>query len=127
MSTSRCLFSELSTRVFEHADQIGRDTILRALGDSIVDVELEKLSCPDREEDANEIYQVMVLRSFDEQKAQAHIGRAQDALSSASNLSPSPMSEGNPTPEQGEIRTAKWIFDHTIGTRQEPQASLFRQ
>ncbi|KAL9024607.1 MAG: hypothetical protein Q9196_006395, partial [Gyalolechia fulgens] len=111
VSTSRPLFSDLVTRLFEHADPSGRDSILRALGNSVADIGLEKLLCPDREEDVHELFEVMALMSFEKQKARTNIGRAQEALSSLRNLSPLPFDEGSPTPTPSEMRTAKWISD----------------
>ncbi|KAL9042967.1 MAG: hypothetical protein Q9214_003631 [Letrouitia sp. 1 TL-2023] len=112
VSTSDALFKDLSARIFKHADQRGRDTILRALGNS-VDVQLEKLLCPDREEDANEIYQVMVRRSFEIQKAPSCISRAQDALFAGLDLPHPPTPEGSSTPELEECRIKKWIEDQS--------------
>ncbi|KAL8932194.1 MAG: hypothetical protein Q9211_006467 [Gyalolechia sp. 1 TL-2023] len=112
VSTSRTLFSDLVTRLFEHADPNGRDSILRALGNSVADIGLEKLLCPDREEDVHELFGVMALMSFEKQKARpVDIGRVQDALRSDNNLPPLPSDEGSLTPTPSEMRTAKWISD----------------
>ncbi|KAL8961302.1 MAG: hypothetical protein Q9193_002127 [Seirophora villosa] len=54
------LFNNLSTRIFHHADQHGRDTILRALSLSAAHLELDKLFSPLRDADINEIFSILV-------------------------------------------------------------------
>ena len=107
-------FSNLSTSIFQHADQGGRDTILRALGHSAAHLELDKVFCSLDDEDVTDIFNNLAVIKFERQKenADGDVRRAQEFL-----FSPPGSSldyEGySPTPDPAEMRTAKWISDQS--------------
>lgn len=109
-STSQELYNELITRVFAHADASGRDTVLRALGHSVVHVELEKLLCYGREADLHEIYRVMQLTRLE--------------IHNAYYSPPLPDSAHSPTPGPWETMTAKWISDQNTLRSEHNQKSI---
>ena len=130
ISTSPVLFSDVSGRIFRHADPGGRDSILRALGHSVGHVELEKLLCPDQQDDIQEISKAMALKDFNVEKQQtsaqmtsAQIASAQDELFSYSNPTPLSSPEGSPTPDPTQRnKNATWIVDQsTFATGHQPE------
>ena len=106
------LFTDMSTRIFQHADQDGRDTILRALSLSAAHFELDELFCPVEDEDVTEIFDILALIKFNRQKenADGDIRRAQEALFSP-HSSTKNSEDHSPTPDPAETRIAKWISD----------------
>lgn len=108
------LFSNLSTSIFQHADQHGRDTILHALSRSAAHLELDKVFCSLDDEDVTDIYDTLAVIKFERQKenADGDIQRAQKALFSPPGSSLN--YEGySPTPDPAEMRIAKWISDQS--------------
>ncbi|KAL8756591.1 MAG: hypothetical protein Q9199_002820 [Rusavskia elegans] len=107
------LFSNLSTSIFQHADQHGRDAILRALSHSAAHLELDKVFCSLDDEDVTDIFDTLAVIEFERQKenADGDVGRAQEALFSPRST-PITYGEGySPTPDPAEMRIAKWISD----------------
>ena len=76
------LFIDLSTRIFQHANQHDRDTILRALSFNVVHFELDKLFCSVSNENVIEIFDTLTLIEFKRKKENANedIRGAQKAL-----------------------------------------------
>lgn len=110
------LFTELSTRIFQHADQHGRHTILRALSLSAAHLELDKLFCPVQDEDVNKIHRILAVIEFKREKENRDgedVRTAQEALWRAMDdpLSLPEVVSGSPTPDPVEMRIAKWISD----------------
>ena len=106
------LFTDMSTRIFQHADQHGRDTILRALSLCAAHSELDELFCPVKDEDVTEIFDILALIKFNIKKENVggDIRRAQEALFSPRS-SPNVSEDYSPTPDPAEMRISKWISD----------------
>ncbi|KAI4092952.1 MAG: hypothetical protein LQ339_007773 [Xanthoria mediterranea] len=105
------LFTHLSTQIFQHADQKGRDTILRALSHAATHLELHTLCCSVQDEHVLEIFEHLVHIDHEREKAEPFdLQRAQDALFSRYD---SPISRGDcsTTPNPAEMRVAKWVSD----------------
>lgn len=105
------LFTNLSTRIFHHADQHGRDTILRALSLSAAHLELDKLFSPLRDADISEIFSILV--PFKVERVQEDPGDLRSAQDAAfPPLSISENYEGySTTPDPAEMRIAEWVSD----------------
>ncbi|KAL8903710.1 MAG: hypothetical protein Q9207_003754 [Kuettlingeria erythrocarpa] len=105
-------FSNLSTSIFEHADQHGRDTILRALSQSAAHLELDKVFCSLDDEDVTDIFNTLADIEFERQKNNAgrDVGRAQDALFPPCSI-PSLGEDYSPTPDPVDMRIVQWISD----------------
>lgn len=59
------LFSNLSTSIFQHADQHGRDTILRVLSHSAARLELDKVFCFLDDKDVTNIFDTLAIIKFE--------------------------------------------------------------
>ncbi|KAI4087050.1 MAG: hypothetical protein LQ344_007054 [Seirophora lacunosa] len=105
------LFTNLSTRIFHHADQHGRDTILRALSLSAAHLELDKLFSPLRDADVSEIFRILALFKFERvQEDPGDLQSAQDAAFSSVS-SPENYEGYSTTPDPAEMRITEWISD----------------
>ncbi|KAI4136877.1 MAG: hypothetical protein L6R39_007581, partial [Caloplaca ligustica] len=117
------LFADLSTRIFQNADQQGRDTILRALSHGAAHLELDELFCSVQDEHVTEIFERLAFIKYEREKAEPFdLRRAQEALFSPRS-SPITYGEGySPTPDPTEMRIAKWISDQNtlLSEREKP-------
>ncbi|KAI4146050.1 MAG: hypothetical protein LQ341_002190 [Variospora aurantia] len=107
------LFSNLSTSIFQHADQLGRDAILRALSHSAAHLELNKVFCSLDDENVTDIFDTLAVIKFQRQKenADGDVRRAQEALFSPRSTPITYGEDYSPTPDPAEMRIAKWISD----------------
>ncbi|KAI4282098.1 MAG: hypothetical protein L6R38_003182 [Xanthoria sp. 2 TBL-2021] len=105
-------FSHLSTAIFHHADQEGRDAILRALSNSATSLELDKVFCSLDDGDVTDIFGTLAVIKHEEKKkdADGDIQRAQDAVFPPCSI-PSLGEDYSPTPDPAEMRIDKWISD----------------
>ncbi|KAL8942680.1 MAG: hypothetical protein Q9216_001534 [Gyalolechia sp. 2 TL-2023] len=107
------LFSNLSTSIFQHADQHGRDSILRALSHSAAHLELDEVFCSLDDDDVTDIFDTLAVIKFERQKedADGDVRRAQDALFSPCSTPTTYGEDYSPTPDPAEMRIANWISD----------------
>ncbi|KAI4220090.1 MAG: hypothetical protein L6R36_007872 [Xanthoria steineri] len=105
------LFTHLSSHIFQHADQQGRNNILQALSHAAVHLELYTLVGSVQDEHVLKIFEHLAWISHEREKAEPFdLERAQEALYSFCG---SPISRGDcsTTPDPAERRVANWVSD----------------
>lgn len=101
-------FSHLSTAIFQHADQAGRDAILRTLSNSAASLELNKVFCSLDDRDVTDIFGTLAVIKHEERKknTDGDIQRAQNAVFPPYSI-PSLGEDYSPTPDPAEIKVAQ--------------------
>ncbi|KAL8709387.1 MAG: hypothetical protein Q9220_005881 [cf. Caloplaca sp. 1 TL-2023] len=107
------LFSNLIKIIFQHTDQEGRDSVLRALSRSVAHLELDKVFSSLGAEDKIDIYDTLAAIKLEKRReiAEADLSPTPEALLSPSGDTGAYGQDYSPTPDPAETGIARWISD----------------